>query len=307
MITDVAGKVAVVTGGARGIGAGMGTAFAKAGMKVVLSDVLEDPLAETVAQLRGEGLEVIGVPTDVASLASVEALRDATLSAYGKVHLVCNNAGVSSGATGNVWEYDMVDWEWSIDVNVLGILHGINAFTQLLIDQGEGGHVVNTSSGQGGLITSVGGSAIYPTTKAAIVTITECMWAQLKQIDAGVGASVLFPSTRGGGLLNTGIWQPGTNRPARYAKENDPNPDGFDTLQGFLDNMEKAGVEVKFANLEEIGEIVLEGVAIDKFWISSNDGQGSREKLEQRLESQVNGTDPIYLVDLSARLGASSD
>ena len=299
MITDFEGKVAVVTGGARGIGAAMGKVFAERGMKVVLADVLAEPLDATVAELRAAGLEVVGEVTDVTSLASVEALRDATVSHYGAVHLVCNNAAVSSGATGMIWEYQMVDWRWAFDVNVLGVLHGINAFTQLMIDQGEG-HVVNTSSSNGGLITGTGGSAIYPTTKSAVVTITECLWANLKTVDAPVGASVLFPGTRTGGLLNTGIWQPGTNRPARYAKANDPNPDGFDTLPSYLEAMQKAGVEVKFANLEEIGETVLDGVAENRFWITAHDPMSMRPKLEQRLQSQLHSTDPIYLQDLRA-------
>jgi NAD(P)-dependent dehydrogenase (short-subunit alcohol dehydrogenase family) len=295
VIQDVSGKVAVVTGSARGIGAAMGKRFAESGMKVVLTDVLEEQLAQTVAELQESGLEVFGFPSDVTSLGSMEALRDRVLERYGAVHLLCNNAGVSSGAQGKMWEHDVNDWRWSVDVNVFGVVHGIKAFVPLMIEQGVDSHVVNTSSGNGGLVTLPAG-AIYPTTKAAVVTITECLWAQLKEIGASVGASVLFPSTRSGGLLKTGIWQPGKNRPAKYVRENDPQPDGFDSLSTFLENMDKAGVEVKFASLEEIGELVIEGVRDDKFWISGNDGQGMTAKLQQRLESQLSGTLPSYLL-----------
>ena len=295
MIGDVSGKVAVVTGGARGIGAAMGRRFAESGMKVVLTDVLADQLAETSAALQGEGLEVEGWPSDVTSLDSLVELRDATIKRFGGIHLLCNNAGVSSGAQGKMWEHDMNDWHWSFDVNIFGVVHGINVFVPFMLEQGTEGHVVNTSSGNGGLVTLPAG-VIYPTTKAAVVTITECLWAQLKEIDAPVGASVMFPSTRTGGLLNTGIWQPGTNRPAKYARANDPQPEGFDSLAGYLENMKKSGVDVKFAPLEEIGDIVLEGVQSDKFWISANDGQGMSAKLQQRLESQTSGSDPDYLL-----------
>jgi NAD(P)-dependent dehydrogenase (short-subunit alcohol dehydrogenase family) len=295
VIQDVVGKVAVVTGGARGIGAAMGRRFAESGMKVALTDVLEEQLAGTVDELQREGLDVVGIPSDVTSLDSMRALREAVVARYGGVHLLCNNAGVSSGAQGKMWEHDLNDWHWSFDVNVFGVVHGINAFVPFMLDQSEQSHVVNTSSGNGGLVTLPAG-VIYPSTKAAVVTITECLWAQLREIDAPVGASVMFPSTRSGGLLNTGIWQPGTNRPARYARENDPQPEGFDSLAGFLDAMEKQGVDVKFAPLEEIGDLVLEGVKADKFWISANDGQGMIEKLEQRFESQTRGGPPDYLL-----------
>jgi NAD(P)-dependent dehydrogenase (short-subunit alcohol dehydrogenase family) len=295
VIEDVGGKVAVVTGGARGIGAAMGKRFAEAGMKVALTDVLEEQLAQTVRDLRDAGLEVTGHPCDVTTFSSVEGLRDAVVAEYGAVHLLCNNAGVSSGAQGKMWEHDMNDWHWSFDVNVFGVVHGIKAFVPLMLEQGVPGHVVNTSSGNGGLVTLPAG-AIYPTTKAAVVTITECLWAQLRDVGALVSASVMFPSTRTGGLLNTGIWQPGTNRPERYKRPNDPQPDGFDSLAGFLENMEKAGVEVKFAPLEEIGDLVLEGVQRDKFWISADNGQGMGGKLQERLESQMAGTAPDYLL-----------
>ncbi len=212
---DLAGKVAVVTGGGAGIGRALGERFAQEGMKVVLADVIEDTLHQTVDEMGAQFPDVTGVVTDVSSYESVEALRDATLAAYGAVHLVCNNAGVSSGSEGHIWEHHTQDWRWSIDVNVFGIIHGINAFLPVMLEQGTEGHVVNTSSGNGGFSPLIN-SAVYATTKAAVVTITECLWGQLREIDSPVSASVLFPSTRTPGMLNTGIWLPGKNRPDRY-------------------------------------------------------------------------------------------
>src|SRR3954449_1109787 len=118
-------------------------------MRVVLSDIDESLLAATVAELAGEhGDAVIGVPSDVAQLESVERLRDATVEAFGTAHLVCNNAGIPSGSDGALWEHHVNDWRWALDVNVLGVVHGINVFVPLLLAQGEG-HVVNTSSSNG--------------------------------------------------------------------------------------------------------------------------------------------------------------
>ena len=161
------------------------------------------------------GREVIGVVTDVTSLDSVEALRDATVEAFGGVHVVCNNAGIGSGAEGRLWEHHVNDWRWSLDVNVMGVVNGINAFVPTMIAQDVEGHVVNTTSSNGGF-TPLINSAVYATTKAAIVTLTECLWGQLREVESKVSASLLYPSTRTPGLLKTGIWRPGANRPERY-------------------------------------------------------------------------------------------
>ena len=147
---DVVGKVAVVTGGGQGIGRALAEKFTNEGMKVVIADVVPDLVEKTTAELRDEGREVTGVVTDVTSLESVEALRDATLDAFGAVHLVCNNAGIGSGSEGQLWEHHVNDWRWSLDVNVMGVVNGINAFVPTMLASGDDGHVVNTTSGNGG-------------------------------------------------------------------------------------------------------------------------------------------------------------
>src|SRR5207244_3062626 len=195
MIRDLEGKVAVVTGGASGIGRAMGERFAQDGMRVVMADVRPSELDETVGQLRSRGLEVTGVPTDVSKPASVAALRDRTLEAYDAVHLVCNNAGIGAGAEGRLWEHEENDWRWALDVNLWGVINGINAFMPAMLAQGDEGHVVNTSSGNGG-ISPLPGTPQYAVTKAAVVTLTEVLYAQLQAVGAKAGASVRFPAPR---------------------------------------------------------------------------------------------------------------
>jgi NAD(P)-dependent dehydrogenase (short-subunit alcohol dehydrogenase family) len=290
---NLAGKVAVVTGGAGGIGRALGERFAHEGMKVVLADVIPEELDQTVAEMRAQDRDVIGVVTDVSVLESVEALRDATLDAFGAVHLVCNNAGVSSGSEGHLWEHHLQDWRWSMDVNVFGVIHGINAFVPTMLEQGTEGHVVNTSSGNGGF-TPLINSAVYATTKAAVVTITECLWGQLREIDAPVSASVLFPSTRTPGMLNTGIWKPGRNRPERYARPG-ASPEGRDALAEYKQRMEQAGMEVVFAPLEEVADLCLEGILADNFWITASSDRQA-ETLQARVASQIGQTAPDYLL-----------
>lgn len=291
---EFAGKVAVVTGGAGGIGRALIERFTAEGMKVVLADVVPDAVEQVTAELRAEGREVTGVVTDVTSLDSVEALREATLAAYGAVHLVCNNAGVGSGAEGHVWEHHVNDWRWSFDVNVMGVVNGINAFVPHLVASGEEGHVVNTTSGNGGF-TPLINSAIYATTKAAVTTLTECLWGQLREAGSKVGASLLYPSTRTKGVMNTGIWRPGANRPERFDRPGAPGKEGKDSLARYQQAMEAAGTPVVFAPLSEVADLCFEGVRDDVFWITVPSDE-QQEKIRARATSQIDVTAPEYLL-----------
>ena len=180
------GKVAVVTGGASGIGRALGVHFAGEGMKVVLADIDEAALAEAVDELSAAGAEAIGVRADVAAYDEVEALRDAALSAFGAVHVVCNNAGVGVG--GPIWTVPLESWRWMLGVNLWGVIHGVHAFTPLLVEQGEG-HVVNTASAAG--LVSAPFLGPYVTSKHAVVALSESLLLDLA--GTGVGVSVLCP------------------------------------------------------------------------------------------------------------------
>ena len=291
---EFAGKVAVVTGGGGGIGRALVERFTAEGMRAVVADLVPELVEQTTAELRDQGREVIGVVTDVTDLASVEALRDATLDAFGAVHVVCNNAGIGSGSEGHFWEHHVNDWRWSLDVNVMGVINGINAFVPTLIAQGEEGRVVNTTSGNGGF-TPLIHSAVYATTKAAVTTLTECLWGQLRELGSPVGASLLYPSTRTPGMLNTGIWRPGANRPERYDRPGAPPKEGRDQLTPFLTRAEAAGQEVVFAPLEEVADACFEGIRNDTFWIGYPSPLQS-EKILARATSQIEQTPPTYLL-----------
>ena len=297
---DFAGKVAVVTGAGQGIGRALVERFTDEGMKAVVADVVPDLVEKTTAELKAEGRDVIGVVTDVTSLESVEALRDSTLEAFGAVHVVCNNAGVGSGSDGHIWEHHVNDWRWSLDVNVMGVVNGINAFVPTLVAQDEG-HVVNTTSGNGGF-TPIVNSAIYATTKAAVVTITECLWGQLRTAGSQVSASLLYPSTRTPGVLNTGIWKAGANRPDRYDRPGAPPKEGRDSLAQFQARMEELGQKVEFAPLSEVADICFDGIRDDTFWITAS-SEVQQAKIRARAESQIAMTPPEYL--LEANLMAS--
>jgi len=260
---DLEGKVAVITGGAGGIGRAMSERFAQEGMKLVLADVHEPTLESTVGELQAAGADVIGVATDVSKLDSVEALRDATLAQFGAVHVVCNNAGVASGAHGHLWEHEINDWRFAFSVHVYGVINGIKAFVPAMLERGEEGHIVNTSSHNGGF-SPIAASPTYATCKSAIVTISECLWGQLQAVGAKIGVSVLFPSGKTQGILDTGIWRP-RERPAEFAPEQPL--DLRSRLDDWIKAMEAAGQPVVFTPLSEVADTVVDGLRADRFWM----------------------------------------
>lgn len=291
---DLHGKVGVVTGGAGGIGRAIGEAMLAEGMQVVLADVVADQLAATVKEL-GEK-DVMGLATDVTSFESLCALRDAALARFGAVHVVCNNAAVGAGAKGHVWEHHLNDWKWSLDVNVMGVINGMNAFVPMLIAQDEG-HVVNTSSGNGAYFP-IASSGIYPVTKAAVTTLTECLWGQLRQLGSKVSASCLLPSSPNPGVLATGIWKAGANRPDRFLRGDPDDNKPRDALADYRARAKAEGQEVPIAPLSDVADLCIRAIREDQFW-ATYPLENQTQKLRARFESMLNRTTPEYLNEVN--------
>jgi NAD(P)-dependent dehydrogenase (short-subunit alcohol dehydrogenase family) len=210
---EFAGKTAFVTGGAAGIGLALGRAFAQAGMKVMLADIEVDALQAAVKSLQEISPDIRGTVCDVADPASVERAAQASFDAFGRVHVVCNNAGVAAG--GGIDHISLDNWRWVIDVNLMGVLHGIKSFLPHMRAHGEGGHIVNTAAMagmQGGL-----GFSPYGASKFAVVSMSEGLAMQLKP--HGIGVSVLCPS-----YVRTRIGESGRNRPERYGQSQPLDP-----------------------------------------------------------------------------------
>jgi len=200
---DLAGKVAVVTGAAGGIGRAMADRFAAEGMKVVLADIEEATLQATVRVLKQQERDIVGVVTDVSKPEAVDELARQTIEAYGKVHLVCNNAGVFLTPK-PMWESTLRDWQWILGVNLWGVINGVRTFVPIMLAQDEPSHIVNTAS-QAGLVQS---NSIYSLTKHGVVALTEALHLQLRQQNAKVGVSVLCPL-----FVDTRIMEAERNRP----------------------------------------------------------------------------------------------
>jgi NAD(P)-dependent dehydrogenase (short-subunit alcohol dehydrogenase family) len=274
------GRVAVVTGAASGIGRGLATVFAREGMKVVLADVEQEPLEQAERELMGTGADVLAVRTDVAELDSVLALADAAHARYGKVHVLCNNAGVG-GATGGgrgIWNSSPDAWRWVLGVNLMGVVHGLQAFVERMLAHGEAGHIVNTSS----VLGVWGGRAgIYGISKHAVTALTEGLFHELKGLDARLGVSLLLP-----GLTATRINTAARNRPEALKQAGiEISPE----MQRMMEEMEARYMERGMAP-ERVGEIVLNAIRARRFYVFTH--PGSQELVEQRMRAILDGADP---------------
>jgi NAD(P)-dependent dehydrogenase (short-subunit alcohol dehydrogenase family) len=270
-VEDLTHKVAVVTGGAAGIGRGIVEALLEEGATVVIADVEAAVLEQTVADLSPLG-PVRGVVTDVSSAASVEALAEDVYATEGACHLLFNNAGVTSGGGGRPWEQEANDWTWCFSVNVFGVANGMLAFVPRMIAGVQPGVVVNTSSMDGG-IAPVPYASVYASSKAAISCLTEALAHQLVAAQTQLRAAVFYPS---GGLLDTGLWTAQRNRPPELARVRPRPAAPGTTFEEFKAQLEAAGRSVDVVDLRVLGRFVVAGVKAGDFII----GHGLKEAAE---------------------------
>ena len=269
-----AGRVAVVTGAASGIGLALAARCAAEGMRVLLADVEETALAAAATGLREQGAEVLPVVTDVADPAAVDALRDAALQAFGGVHLVVNNAGVG-GSQEPLWEVPLGDLEWVFGVNLWGVVHGIRSFVPVLLEQGAG-HVVNVSSVFGLFAGSLGA---YGASKHAVVALSESLHFQLREAGAPVGVSVLCPSA-----VATNFATSARNRP-QWAG---PAEDAGATTQAARDDLNARSAPLR--EPAEVAGLVVDAVRTGRFYVLTNSARDTA--IRMRAEEVLAGVPP---------------
>jgi NAD(P)-dependent dehydrogenase (short-subunit alcohol dehydrogenase family) len=262
-------KTAFITGGASGIGFAMAKAFGAAGMNVMIADIEREPLEKALEDLRQRQIKAEGVHCDVIERASVEDAAKATIEAFGKVHVVCNNAGV--GAGGPVGTLKPGDWDWTVGVNLMGVVYGMEAFLPLIRAHGEGGHFVNTASMAG--MISPPGMEPYCATKFAVVAMSEGWAGQLAH--ENIGVSVLCP-----GFVNTRIFESSRTRPDKFGK-----------AEVVDSEMPSAGAQLVKAgiNPDIVGACVLEAVRDNDLYIFTHPDM--RPAVEQRFERIMQGFD----------------
>ena len=271
---ELSGKTAFVTGGASGIGLALGRAFAAVGMNVMLADIEADALAAAVESLRDVGPEVRRVACEVTDPASVARAAQASFDAFGHVHVVCNNAGVAGGS--GIDDISLDTWRWVLDVNLMGVLHGVHAFLPHIRAHGEGGHIVNTAS-MAGLQSGLGFSP-YATSKHAVVAMSEGLALQLKTL--GIGVTVLCP-----GFVRTPIGTSARNRPQRYGAHQAPDPaSAAGRLAAESARLQQAGLDPA-----EIAVQTLDAIRADELYVFTHPEM--RDEVKERFAAIVAAMD----------------
>lgn len=284
---DFTAKVAVVTGGASGVGRAIAAKLAGEGARVVIADVDVESIDKTRADLRRSGLEVDGIEVDVTRGESVDALAEQVFGRYGNVHLLFNNAGIGiKEAKRRIWTLPEKDWQWAYAVNVIGVTNGIRAFVPTMLERGEEGHVINTSSGNGGIV-SLPTTPAYASSKAAVTSLTEVLHFQLMMDGAKLKAHVLFPGPH---LVNTNILNSDRVRPEEYRIEGQ-GPATYVDMKALA---ESAGIEFKLTEPEEVADMAIEGIRNDQFWILPKLGKSDQwlQTRTQRILDRANPEPP---------------
>jgi len=275
---DFNGKLAVVTGGASGVGFAIGEALAKQGAKVVLTDIEKDSLENSTALLTNQSLKVSCKVADVSNIESMQALASWCEAEHGPVHLLFNNAGVAPAELLPIWETKPNDWQWAYGVNVMGVLHGIQAFVPGMLAHGEESRIINTCSGNGAFI-NLPSTPIYTSSKASVSSITEVLKLQLEQAEANVKVSILFPGPH---TVRTKLFSAERNRPKDLARDPNAPEHPISSVEDMLEMMSSMGIEMETTEPEEVASFCLTQILEGKYWINPKN-----EKSEQAFKDRV--------------------
>jgi NAD(P)-dependent dehydrogenase (short-subunit alcohol dehydrogenase family) len=277
-------RVAVVTGGASGIGRAMANRFAAEGMQVVIADVERPALNKAESELRAAGTKVLAVQTDVSKAKDIEALAVRTIDAFGAVHVLCNNAGVATA--GPLWEHSLKDWEWVFGVNLWGVIHGIRTFVPIMLRQDTEAHVVNTSSLAG--LIGLPNAGIYCASKFAVVAISEALHHELALRKSKIKVSVVCPAS-----VNTHIYDSERNRPTalRDPPKRTQTPEA-EAAEAASREMVAKGVAEGIPP-EKAAERVFEAIRDETFYVLTH-RRRALGPVKARMEAILEGREPDF-------------
>jgi NAD(P)-dependent dehydrogenase (short-subunit alcohol dehydrogenase family) len=281
------GKVAVITGAASGIGYGLAERCAKEGMKVVLADIEKGALAKAEKEIKAMGANTLAVRTDVSKAGDVEALAKKTLDAFGAVHLLFNNAGVTKYSA--IWEYTLADWQWILGVNLWGVIHGVHFFVPIMLKQNSEFHIINTASVTG---LSTGVTGPYEVSKHGVVVLSETLYHQLARRGSNIMVSVICP-----GGIKTNISDSERHRPAEL--RNKPGEGMYISDPFIRDLWQKAPKSFEIGMPpQQAADIVFAAIRENKFYILPN-GQQYKPWIQTRMEDILQERNPTPISGLT--------
>jgi len=271
-------KVAVITGAANGIGYGIAEKFTKEGIKVVLADIESKALSEAEDKLKQINSNVLGILTDVAKIDDIKVLAKICIDKYGKVDILCNNAGVvfAGKSSTTIWESSLNDWKWTFDVNIWGVINGINVFVPIMLKQGTECFIINTAS-MASLITPAIGTSIYSITKFAVIAISESLKHELAFVDSKIKVFALSP-----GFVQTNLTQSDRNRPKELNNNVRTNPKLEPIIDAYRQSIEN-GITPEFV-AEKLYQTLLND---DKFYVPTDRHRFLRSNVKKRMEGII--------------------
>ena len=288
---DFNGKVAVITGGASGVGRSLAFALGRRGAKIAVGDVDKSAMAQVQADLAGESIEAIVEFCDVTSVDSLNHLADRAQETFGGVHLVFANAGISAGESGAMWDYSQKDWQWCLNVNLWGAINSISAFMPRLIAQNEEAHFVITGSGNGAFLVYPD-QPIYTASKAAVHAITENLHYQVQAAQSPVKVSALFPGPH---VVDTGLFNSGRVRPEDLQKNVQGNESGISCVDDMKKMCAEFGIELQTTHPDEVAEMAVAGLESDAFWLLQTTPE-TDDKIRARADMILNRETPVPAV-----------
>jgi NAD(P)-dependent dehydrogenase (short-subunit alcohol dehydrogenase family) len=285
---DFNGKVAVITGGASGVGRSLAFALGRSGAKIAVGDVDKAAMAQVRTDLAAENIESIVEFCDVTSVQSLNDLADKTQAAFSSIDLVFANAGIGAGEAGAMWDYSEKDWQWCFNVNIWGVINSIRAFMPRLIAKNTEAHFVVTGSSNGAMMIYPD-APIYTASKAAVHAITENLHYQVQAAQSPVKVSALFPGPH---VVDTGLFNSGRVRPQDLKKDIEGNASGITSIEDMKKMCAEFGIELQTTHPDEVADMALQGLQRDAFWLLATTPE-TDQKIRARADMILNRKTPV--------------